>query len=300
MAITIEGTPTHANGDGTDFTVAVPSVGVTIAAGDYIVVFAAHAEAEDNTWGVPTGMDGEWLSELQVGQTPPSVPGMQVFYELCSGGESGTRSSAGTFAGAWNVIAFVVRGVDGTTPLDVTVTTIQSTSTGDPDPPSITPANDDCAIMALGLKDHASTTGQTVTTWPTGYTDLQEEEDTATTTGLTMAIAINILTGGASTPQNPSAYVMSLAADEWAAASIALRPGVTVTYEQEGHQFRDDDGSESGATDLGAQDSDIESGKEENRRLRMLSDATGDPPSHAVTLQYRLVGDPASEWESVA
>ena len=245
-------------------------------------------------------MDGEWLSELQVGQTPPSVPGMQVFYELASGGESGTRSSVGTFAGAWNVIAFVLRGADGTTPLDVTVTTVQSSSTGQPDPPSITPTSDDTAIIALGLKDHASTTAQTVTTWPTGYTDLQEEEDTNTTTGLTLGVAINILTGGASTPQNPSEFTMSLGADEWFGASIAIRPGVTVTYEQEGHQFRLDDDDEVDATDLGAQDSDITSGKETNRRLRILNDATGDPDAHAVTIQFRLVGDPASEWEDVS
>ncbi len=300
MAITVEGTPTIASGDSTTFSVAVPSAGVTIAAGDYIVVVAAHAEAEDNAWGVPSGMDGEWLSELQVGLVPPSVPGVQVFYELCSGGESGTRSSVGTFAGAWDVICFVLRGADGTTPLDVTVTTVQSSTTGQPDPPSITPTNDDCAIIAVGLKDHADTTPQTVSTWPTGYTDLQEESDTATTTGQTVAVAINILTGGGSSAQNPSAYVMSGAADEWAAATLAIRPAAGVSYEQEGHQFRQDDGSESGATDIGAQDSDISSAKEVNRRLRVLSDATGDPPTHQVTLQFRKVGDPDSEWESVA
>jgi hypothetical protein len=75
--------------------------------------------------------------------------------------------------------------------------------------------------------------------------------------------------------------------------------GLGVAYEQEGHQFRLDDGSESGASDIGAQDSDISAAKETNRRLRILSDATGDPPAHEATLQFRLVGDPDSEWEAV-
>lgn len=72
-----------------------------------------------------------------------------------------------------------------------------------------------------------------------------------------------------------------------------------VTYEQEGHQFRLDDGSESGASDIGAQDSNITAAIGENRRLRILTDVTGDAGSVAVTLQYRKVGDPDSEWRDV-
>lgn len=76
--------------------------------------------------------------------------------------------------------------------------------------------------------------------------------------------------------------------------------GLGVSYEQEGYQFRLDDGNESGATDIGAQDSDISSAKQVNRRLRILSDVTGDPASEGVTIQFRKVGDPDSEWESVS
>jgi len=297
MAVEIVGTPTSSQGDSATASVTVPTVSGGILAGDYLVVAFCACESEDNTSGVPSGMDGEWISELQVGQSPPSVPGLQVFYELCSGGESGTRSTGLSFTCGWMMIAFVVRGVDGTTPLDVTPTTAQSTATGYPNPPAITPTNDDCMILAFGIKDE--TGADNLTSHPTNYTGLGWENNNQSTGG-TLMCAYRVLSGGGGSSEDPGAWSGSGGNDEWAAATIACRPGPTFSYEQEGHQFRLDDGSESGASDIGAQDSNIESDKEENRRLRMLSDATGNPPSHAVTLQFRKVGDPDSEWESVA
>lgn len=72
-----------------------------------------------------------------------------------------------------------------------------------------------------------------------------------------------------------------------------------IVYEQEGHQFREDDGSESGASDIGSQDSNVTRAKETATRLRMLTDADGDAPAEAATLQYRKVGDAATEWRDV-
>ena len=296
----VVGTPTTNFGDGSSGAGTVPTVGGGILSGDYIVMVFACCEAEDNTTTTPSGMDGEWLPELQVGQTPPSIPGVQVFYELCSGGESGTRTANLSFTSGWMIIMFVLRGVDTSTPLDVSNQTVQSTSIGVPNPPSITPTNDDCLILAVGIMDDTDTA--TLGSVPTNYTDLGFiNNTTANPTGGNLMAAYRILSGGGGSPENPSAWTLATGGDdEWAAASIALRPGVTVSYEQEGHQFRQDNGSESGASDIGAQDSDISSGKLVNRRLRVLTDVTGDAPSEGTTLEFRLVGDPASEWEPVA
>jgi hypothetical protein len=221
---------------------------------------------------------------------------MQLFYELAAGGESGTRTATLDFASGWMVTMFVLRGVDNVTPLDVTNQTVQSSSTGYPDPPSITPTNDDCLILALGLKDE--TGADALTSHPSGYTGIDWNNNNQSTGG-TMMSAYLILTGGGGSPENPGVWAGTGGNDEWCAAALAFRPAAAVAYEQEGHQFRLDDGSESGATDIGAQDSNITSLREENRRLRILSDATGDPPSHAVTYDFRLVGDPDTEWEAV-
>lgn len=56
------------------------------------------------------------------------------------------------------------------------------------------------------------------------------------------------------------------------------------TLEQEGYRWRNDDGSESAATWLAAQDTNITQPSETNTRLRVLLDTTGDP----ATTQYRL------------
>ena len=296
MAITVEGTPTSAQGDGATATVSVPTVSGGILADDILVVAFCACESEDNTSNTPSGMDGEWISELQVGQTPPSVPGLQVFYEICSGGESGTRSTALSFTCGWMMTAFVLRGVDATTPLDVTPTTVQSTATGYPDPPSITPTNNDCMILAFGIKDE--TGADNLTSHPTNYTGIDWNNNNQSTGG-TLMVAYRLLSGGGGSAEDPGIWSGDGGNDEWAAATIACRPGPTYSYEQEGFQFRLDDGSESGATDIGSQDGYISSNKGTNRRLRILSNATGNPPSHQVTIQFRKVGDPDSEWEDV-
>jgi len=69
--------------------------------------------------------------------------------------------------------------------------------------------------------------------------------------------------------------------------------------EQEGYRWRDDDADEDEATWLADQDNDITRAKSTNTRLRTLIDATDDAPSQQATLQYRKVGDPASEWRDM-
>jgi len=79
----------------------------------------------------------------------------------------------------------------------------------------------------------------------------------------------------------------------------AVLADLSVVLEQEGFHFRNDDGSESAATFIGAQDSDTTRGKSLNTRLRILVDASGDPDTAQLTLQYRKVGDADSEWRAV-
>jgi len=64
------------------------------------------------------------------------------------------------------------------------------------------------------------------------------------------------------------------------------------TYEQEGYRFRNDDGNESAATWLAAQDTNITRAALINTRLRTLTDtAGGDPPSRRLKQKYRRAGD---------
>ena len=74
----------------------------------------------------------------------------------------------------------------------------------------------------------------------------------------------------------------------------------SLAFDQDGFQFINDNGSESGATSLAAEDANLIRGKALNTRLRIQIDTVGDdPPSATRTLQYKEVGDPAGEWRDV-
>ena len=68
----------------------------------------------------------------------------------------------------------------------------------------------------------------------------------------------------------------------------------TITIEQEGYRFRNDDGSESAATWRQAQDVVDSIAAGINIRLRILLNASGDPASSQFQLEYRKVGN--SSW----
>lgn len=81
---------------------------------------------------------------------------------------------------------------------------------------------------------------------------------------------------------------------------IALLDAAAATREQEGYRFRDDDDDEANATWLATQDTNITRPKETNTRLRTLVDTSeADPPAEGLELEYRKVGDPATEWRKV-
>jgi len=73
----------------------------------------------------------------------------------------------------------------------------------------------------------------------------------------------------------------------------------SLATEQEGYRWRDDDGSESGASWLAAQDTTIEGAVGETTRLRVLLDVDGDLASSQVTLQYKRSDEPDSEFRTV-
>lgn len=74
---------------------------------------------------------------------------------------------------------------------------------------------------------------------------------------------------------------------------------VSSTLEQEGFRWRNDDGDEDGATWRAAQDTDITAAANTPLRLRVLTDASGDPGSAAATLQYKRSDEPSSEWRTI-
>ncbi len=71
--------------------------------------------------------------------------------------------------------------------------------------------------------------------------------------------------------------------------ALEILAAATTTREQEGFRFRNDDGSETGATWASAQDANL-TAPLGAKRLRLLANATGDPASAAYTLRYQKNG----------
>lgn len=78
-------------------------------------------------------------------------------------------------------------------------------------------------------------------------------------------------------------------AGDWAMVVGALQPYFD-DFEQEGYRFRNDDGNETTATWKENQDTATQEGASVNTRLRVLINATGNPPSRQFKLQWRRKG----------
>jgi hypothetical protein len=97
-------------------------------------------------------------------------------------------------------------------------------------------------------------------------------------------------------------------AAEWSAvpgtqqdvSAAAFTEELLFSIEQEGFRFYQDDADEGSNTPLADQDVDITIATATPFLLRVLGNATGDRPTEQATLQYRKVGDPDSEWETIA
>ncbi len=72
---------------------------------------------------------------------------------------------------------------------------------------------------------------------------------------------------------------------------VIVYSGGGVTYTQEGYRWRDDDGSETTASWLASQDSNITRATAVTTRLRTLVDTSGDAPTNQYQLEYKLSSD---------
>ena len=161
MAISLVGTPQVAGApNGTSPTL---TFNVTPQEGDYVFVFGGHTE-----WPTVFG-------PTTAGYTPIEsvIGGSQIefgaWYKKMGSSPDTSVQCRGTSVTQHGCAygAYVLRGVDPTTPLDVAATKAGVSSTGQPDCPSIDPVTPDCWILALmGCRNaDASITG------PSGYTN---------------------------------------------------------------------------------------------------------------------------------
>jgi len=125
-----------------------------------------------------------------------------------------------TGATAVTCLAYVWRGVDTSTPLDVTSTSATGIDLAIPDAPAITPVTQGAMVLAFG----GSSGYDTAVTVPTGYSNGVHIAGTDTTNDAVSTAAAKLWSGsGAENPAVWGGWTTSTN-NTWIAATVALRP----------------------------------------------------------------------------
>ena len=203
---------------------------ITGLAEDDYVIFAYGIGGFENYTMSLVSPTGSWTTHSTLYQDDVRDSNLGVFSKVMGAtvdtavtGDGGATSGRGVAC-----VAMAFRGVDTTTPQDVTRTEAQSADSYRPDPPSITYSTSGAAVVIIGAGAHVRA-GHT-TTWPTGYTTNPLHDTGDSSTDISVAVAYNL---SPSTPENPGVITFDDADDatySWCAVTMALRPsgGVSI------------------------------------------------------------------------
>ncbi len=178
-----------------------------------------------------------------------------------------------------------INQVGGSTTNPATAGAESNEATPNPLISDLTETDEGCVVAVRGSGNVSTFT------WAS---DLTEQTDQASaSSGSSMADRLSTTSGNVNVEGTASSQ------NRGAQAVATFAPAAAATYEQEGFRWRNDDDNEADATWRQNQDVDDTVAKETNIRLRVLSDATGDPDTATATLEYKLDTDPTAEFRVV-
>lgn len=146
----------------------------------------------------------------------------RAYYKITDGTEaSGTWSTDSAEESV--TISVLVSGWHGTTPPE---SDHSAGSSAAPDPPSFNPAGWD-AEDTLWLASACTSAGEDTGTWtlPSGYTLVEKDHSTTTTSGVQLAVAYK---NSNAASENPGTFGIA-ASNNWHCLTVAIRPGASAT-----------------------------------------------------------------------
>lgn len=195
-------------------------IGTQPAAGDLVIINygTAGVGGNINVQCISAG----WVEAVELYQVDSSETNMGVYWKIM-GGTPDTSVTMGPTGGGNDpgaVVVHVWRGVDQTTPMDVTPTTATAPNSANANPPAITPVTTGAVVLACCIA--GATTG--VFTQPGSELSNFRAIFKSDTNEVTVGIGSFAWTGGSF---NPVAWVGpgSNIITSWCAATLALRPG---------------------------------------------------------------------------
>ena len=224
MAIEFVGSTTG-TGTGATYAVSLTSltggVGSAPIEGDVVVVTTGWASTANGDPGVTTSGYAE-LVDLYANDTRDA--NMAVAWKRMGStpDTSVTVSGSNSTASGGATVVMVWRGVNVTTPIDVTSTTATALNGSRANSPLITPITDGAVILACGLGTGDSTPTVAVT-GPSNMTGFVQVAGTGSTQSARAGMAY--FTGWTSGSFTPNAWTggESTTSDSWAAATVVLR-----------------------------------------------------------------------------
>lgn len=290
-------TADNGNGTGTSLDISAPS---GLQSGDFLLVFAGNDADNVATEELSVSGFSKFL-EVANGNDAHAA----CFYKVSDGTET-TITVSSVSAQDLVGIALRISGVETTDPFDAydsishgffaqPYSTIIDPDTENPAAGSMyfeTTVDDTLVVVYIASDGSDCTNGMTNYQ---GFTSLVAQSPL--NSGDDVGAWTGYYTQATAGPPNGDKRVTYVATDGNARIAVALAPATTPEYELEGYRWRDDNGSESGASWKDSQDTDISEQAGTNVRLRTLIDVTNDPESNQITLQYRKVGD--TEWKTV-
>lgn len=214
-----------------DLTALTGGIAAAAANGDLVIAVAVTADIVDRTLSITDGTTEYTLIGTELYSDSVLDTNLRVAYKFMGATPDTTVSfgpSGGALAGL-AIAAFVFRGVDQTTPLDVTVQTATGTGTTAANPPSITPTTEGAIVVAIGGGASSGVTPAALTSaYLSGFGSQAANDSRSGTYHPVVAGGYKTWTSGAiDTPQFGGG--VSSADYSWAALALALRPIPPVT-----------------------------------------------------------------------
>mgnify|MGYP001604268791 CR=1 FL=1 len=221
MAISFIGSDVGSAANGADVTIQLPAH----LAGDLIIVAYAIGDNDGVNFTMAIASPTGYTKVADLFADDAQDANLGVFWKIAATNNE-TNPVVDGLGGADAAVAGVVmvfRGVDQTTPMDVTPTTATGINTMHPDPPSLDHLNPAGVWTVIaGAAGHTLTTGSF--TFPTGYTVNKVDRAQDDTSDVTVGLGYNTAPAD---PENPG--VMTHAGADsvnfaWGAVTMALRP----------------------------------------------------------------------------
>jgi hypothetical protein len=192
---------------------------------DLVIAVFGTGSAADRALSITDGSTDYTLIGSELNSSDNCNTNLRVAYKFVSGDTATTFGPTGNTSDAGVMAVYVFRGVDPTTPLDVSVTTATGTNTMLANPPSITPATAGAFIVCLGVGGHDNNQEPPATFASSDLEDfLTRNADDIFRATIGIGHKSDWTSGAFDASQFTLAAGNDSTAYSWAAMSIALRP----------------------------------------------------------------------------